>query len=86
MNRNGNYDVYAIVVDRLWDTFQQLSTKNITIPHLQNVMEDAEFLAFQIKMMTGLYRFSNLPRTFGGAITYAGINSEGLRGVNLMLA
>jgi hypothetical protein len=82
--RNGDYQLYAIMFRLLEDFFGQLRPRGIIIPNSQNLVDRAEYLVFQIRTMTEIYRLSNLVPGIGGGIHYltinqAGIHSKGVR-------
>lgn len=70
LTRNGDFQIYAALFQHLDAFLQNLSKyRNLTIPHIRNLMESAEWLRFQIRTMSELYRFSNLHLpTIGGKI------------------
>lgn len=59
--RNGDFTIYAALFQHI-DTFlRNLSQySNLTIPHSRDLRERAEWLKFQIRTMSELYRLSNL--------------------------
>lgn len=84
ITRNGDYQLYARMFELLENFFQQLQPLGIQIPSSQNLVDRAEYLVFQIRTMSELYRLSNLVPGIGGGINYltinpAGIHSQGVR-------
>jgi len=84
ITRNGDYLLYARIFGLLGDLFQQLQPLEIMIPHSQNLSDRAEYLVFQIRTMSEIYRLSNLVPGIGGGIHYltvspSGIHSRGVR-------
>ena len=78
VTRNGDYQLYAQIFDLLDNFFQQLEPLGIMIPHSQNLADRAEYLVFQIRTMSELYRMSNLVPGIGGGIHYLTINPSGI--------
>ncbi len=83
MTRNGDYHLYAQLFALLGAFFQGVGQLGIKIPNSQNLNERAEYLVFQIRTISDLYRMSNLVPGIGGPISYltispAGIQSEGV--------
>lgn len=76
--RNGDYQLYAQIFARLEALFTQLQPLGIQIPSSQNLVERAEYLVFQIRTMSELYRLSNLVPGIGGGIWYLTINPTGI--------
>jgi hypothetical protein len=84
ITRNGDYLLYAQMFQLLENFFANLTPLGIMIPHSQNVVDRAEYLVFQIRTVSELYRLSNLVPGIGGRINYLtitqnGIMSEGIR-------
>jgi hypothetical protein len=85
ITRNGDFTIYAALFQHLNTFLQALSQYRIlTIPHSRDLSERAEWLRFQIRTMSELYRLSNmhLP-TIGGKIdtlliTPKGVDKSGL--------
>jgi len=78
ITRNGDYQMYAQIFSRLESFFQQLQQQGIQIPSSQNLSERAEYLVFQIRTISELYRLSNLVPGIGGGIHYLTINPSGV--------
>lgn len=80
ITRNGDFTIYAALFEHLATFLQNLSQyRNLTIPHLRNLNEEAEWLRFQIRTMSELYRLSNLHLpTIGGKIDTLLITSNGV--------
>lgn len=76
--RNGDYQLYANIFSLLGSFFQQLQPLGIIIPSSQNLADRAEYLVFQIRTMTEIYRLSNLVPGIGGGILYLNINPAGI--------
>jgi len=79
ITRNGDYVMYAEIFGSLQDYFESLAPRGIIIPHSQNLEERAEYLVFQIRTMSEIYRLSNLVPGIGGGIHYLTINPDGLK-------
>jgi len=85
LTRNGDFTIYAALFQHLDAFLKNLSRYGIlTIPDSRNLLERAEWLKFQIRTMSELYRLSNLHLpTIGGKIdtlliTPSGIDKCGL--------
>lgn len=76
--RNGDYHLYANIFSLLESFFNQLQPLGIIIPSSQNIADRAEYLVFQIRTMTGIYKLSNLVPGIGGGIHYLTINPTGI--------
>jgi len=84
ITRNGDYELYATIFDLLEDFFNKLEPMGIIIPASQNLLDRVEYLIFQIRTVSEIYRLSNLVPGIGGGIHYltinqAGIHSQGIR-------
>jgi hypothetical protein len=84
ITRNGDYQLYAQMFQLLESFFNQLQPIGVMIPNSQNVTDRADYLVFQIRTVSELYRLSNLIPGIGGGIHYLtiipnGIMSEGVR-------
>jgi len=78
--RNGDFTIYAALFQHI-DTFlRNLSRyRNLTIPHSRDLRERAEWLKFQIRTMSELYRLSNLHLpTIGGKIDVLLLTPQGI--------
>ncbi len=82
--RNGDYNLYANIFGLLEEFFQQLIPIGIRIPNSQNLRDRADYLAFQIRTVSEIYRLSNLLPGIGGGIHYLTIGPNGIhsQGVN----
>ncbi len=78
ITRNGDYQMYARIFQVLNSFFQQLQPLGIMIPNSQNLSDRAEYLVFQIRTMSEIYRLSNLIPGIGGGIHYLTINQNGI--------
>jgi hypothetical protein len=78
ITRNGDYKLYAGMFSLLENFFQQLKPLGILIPCSQNLVDRAEYLVFQIRTMSEIYRLSNLVPGIGGGIHYLTINQTGI--------
>jgi hypothetical protein len=76
--RNGDYQLYANIFGLLKNFFRQLGPLGILIPSSQNLLDRAEYLVFQIRTMSEIYRLSNLVPGIGGGIYYLTINQNGI--------
>lgn len=84
ITRNGSYVLYAQIFHLLEMYFSALGQQGIIIPDSHNLMDRAEYLIFQIRTVSEIYRLSNLVQGIGGSINYltispAGIQDEGTR-------
>lgn len=77
ITRNGDYQLYARMFHLLEAFFQQLHPLGIVIPSSQNLIDRAEYLIFQIRTVSEIYRLSNLIPGIGGGIHYLTINQNG---------
>jgi hypothetical protein len=78
ITRNGDYILYAQLFNILDGFFEALAQENIMIPNSQNLTDRAEYLVFQIRTVSDLYRMSNLVPGIGGAIKFLTISPAGL--------
>jgi hypothetical protein len=75
--RNGDIAVFAPFIEHLGVFFESLSQHGLTIPDSRNLLERAEWLKFEIRTMSEIYRFSNLHLpTIGGKIDTLLITSD----------
>lgn len=79
ITRNGSYRLYAQIFNLLEGFFQQLQPLGVRIPNSQNLLDRAEYLVFQIRTMSELYRLSNLVPGIGGGIHFLTINPSGIQ-------
>lgn len=79
MTRNGDYQLYAQLFGLLEDFFGRAAELGIVIPHSQNLNDRAEYLVFQIRTISDLYRMSNLVPGIGGEIKYVTISPAGIQ-------
>jgi hypothetical protein len=79
LTRNGDYYMYANIFSSLQTFFNSLRPEGIIIPNSQNLRERAEYLIFQIRTMSEIYRLSNLVPGIGGGIHYLTISRDGLK-------
>jgi hypothetical protein len=80
ITRNGDFTTYAALFEHIGTFLQDLPRfGGLTIPHLRNLRERAEWLKFQIRTMSELYRFSNLhTQTIGGKVDTLIITPQGI--------
>jgi hypothetical protein len=78
ITRNGDYQLYATIFGLLEDFFHKLTPLGIRIPNSQNLNERAEYLVFQIRTVSEIYRLSNLVPGIGGTIYFLTINPDGI--------
>jgi hypothetical protein len=84
--RNGDWTTYANFFNHVGQFLQGLSQQGLTIPHSRDLRERAEWLKFQIKTMSELYRLSNLHLpTIGGKIDTLLITPNGIDDCGLTL-
>ena len=82
--RNGDYQLYAQLSERLEAFFKELRPSGIIIPMSTALRDRADYLVFSIRTIAEMYRLSNLVRGIGGHIPFltispAGLDSEGIR-------
>jgi len=82
--RNGDYLLYANIFGQLEEFFSQLRPSGIVIPNSHNLDDRADYLVFQIRTVSEIYRLSNLIPGIGGmiynlTINPAGISSQGIK-------
>lgn len=78
ITRNGDYRLYANIFQSLETLFQQLLPLGIRIPDSQNLADRAEYLVFQLRTLSEIYRLSNLIPGIGGDIYFVTISQVGL--------
>ena len=78
MIRNGDYRLYAQIFCLLENLFNNLMPLGIQIPNSQTLDDRAEYLVFQIRTVSEIYRLSNLVPGIGGRIYFLTISSEGI--------
>lgn len=83
ITRNGDYLLYANIFGLLENFFKQLTPLGVIIPNTQNLSDRAEYLVFQIRTMSELYRLSNLIPGIGGGIHYLTIAPSGIHSVGV---
>jgi hypothetical protein len=84
MTRNGDFQLYALLFDRLTRYFEEIAAHGVFVPQTMNIEDRADFLVFQIRLISDIYRMSNLIPGIGGGIHYlailpSGIQSTGIR-------
>ncbi len=78
ITRNGDYILYGQIFGLLERLFQQLLPYGIRIPNSHNLNDRAEYLVFQIRTVSEIYRLSNLVPGIGGKIYFLTINQDGI--------
>jgi len=78
ITRNGDYYLYALIFQRLETFFQELRSFGVVIPNSQSIADRCEYLVFQIRTVSTIYRLSNLVPGIGGPISYLGIVPTGI--------
>jgi hypothetical protein len=78
ITRNGDYQLYVSIFTLLEKLFQQLQPLGIVIPNTQNLSDRTEYLVFQIRTISEIYRLSNLIPGIGGNINYVTISQTSL--------
>lgn len=66
ITRNGDYQFYTNMFQLLEEFFRQLQPLGVIIPNSQNLDDRADYLVFQIRTVSELYRMSNLVPGIGG--------------------
>jgi hypothetical protein len=83
LTRNGDYQPYAQLFERLQQFFVDVRPLGILIPRPGDLRDRIEYLIFQIRTVSELYRLSNLVPSIGGAIPYLGIHPGGLHSAGI---
>jgi len=78
ITRNGDYMLYANIFHLLEDFFDKLTPLGIRIPSSHNLNDRAEYLVFQIRTVSEIYRLSNLVPGIGGTIYFLTICPDGI--------
>ena len=78
ITRNGDYYLYTQIFRRLETFFQELRPLGVVIPNSQSIADRCEYLTFQIRTVSTIYRISNLVPGIGGPISYLGIIPTGI--------
>lgn len=78
ITRIGDYKLYAQIFFLLENFFSQLIPLGIQIPNSQKLDDRAEYLVFQIRTVSEIYRLSNRIPGIGGRINYLTINQNGI--------
>lgn len=78
ITRNGDYILYAQMFGLLESFFAQLIPLGVRIPSSHNLNDRAEYLVFQIRTVSEIYRLSNLIPGIGGKIYFLTINPQGI--------
>jgi len=78
ITRNGDYFLYANIFGLLEDFFGKLIPLGIRIPNSHNLNDRAEYLVFQIRTISEIYRLSNLIPGIGGRIYFLTISPDGI--------
>jgi hypothetical protein len=78
ITRNGDYVLYVQLSRLLESFFQGLRPIGVVIPNSQNLADRCEYLVFQIRTVSTIYRLSNLVPGIGGPINYLGISPAGI--------
>jgi hypothetical protein len=77
--RNGDYQFYAQLFEHLEEFFRRVRQQlGIFIPRPGDLRDRIEYLVFQIRTVSELYRQSNLVPGIGGAIPFLGITPDGV--------
>lgn len=78
ITRNGDYHLYARIFHMLENFLADLEAEGINIPNSQNLHDRVEYLVFQIRTVSDLYRMSNLVPEIGGPIRFLSISPRGI--------
>jgi hypothetical protein len=78
ITRNGDYILYANIFGLLEEFFGKLPPLGIMIPNSHNLNDRAEYLVFQIRTVSEIYRLSNLVPGIGGRINFLTISPDGI--------
>jgi len=76
--RNGDFRPFAVVIESLSKSFEDLANELILIiPYSRSLEDRANWLKFEIKTMAELYSFSNKASVIGGDIATLTISEDG---------
>ncbi len=78
ITRNGDYILYVNIFGLLEEFFSKLPPLGIQIPNSQNLNDRADYLIFQIRTVSEIYRLSNLVPGIGGCIYFLTISPNGI--------
>lgn len=79
LTRNGDYNLYAQIFGKLQDFFDLLRLQQgILIPYSHNLNDRADYLVFQIRTVSEIYRLSNLVPGIGGRIDFMTVSQFGV--------
>lgn len=79
VTRNGDYQLYAALFELLSSFFENVYHQTgIMFPQSASLTDRAEYLVFQIRTISEIYRLSNLVPGIGGAISYLTIAPTGI--------
>lgn len=85
ITRNGDYYLYAEIFRRPETFFQELrGSLGVVIPNSQSISDRCDYLVFQIRTLSTIYRLSNLVPGIGGPISYLGIVPTGFHSRGLV--
>jgi hypothetical protein len=79
ITRNGDYRLYAKLFQRIESFFKTLEPDGIIVPWSNNLIDRVDYLIFQIRMVSEIYRLSNLVPGIGGAVNYLTITPDGIK-------
>lgn len=81
ITRNGDYQLYAELFEVVENFFNsRVRPLGIEIPHPLSLDSIAEYLRFQIKTVSEIYKLSNLVPGIGGPVTTLTISEQGITG------
>lgn len=81
ITRNGDYQLYAELFKMVENFFNsKVRPLGIEIPHPLSLDSIADYLRFQIKTVSEIYKLSNLVPGIGGPVTTLTINERGITG------
>jgi len=79
ITRNGDYNLYANLFEVVENFFNlRVRPLGIEIPHPMTLDSIAEYLRFQIKTVSEIYKLSNLVPGIGGPVTTLTIDEQGI--------
>lgn len=78
ITRNGDYILYVNIFSLLEEFFRKLTPLGIQIPNSQNLNDRADYLIFQIRTVSEIYRLSNLVPGIGGCMFFLTISPNGI--------
>lgn len=79
ITRNGDYRYYVKMFHQLALFFRSLEPEGVIIPWTNNLLDRVDYLVFQIRVVSEVYRLSNLVPGIGGGVHYLTITPDGIK-------